>query len=615
MNYYDNNTRNISKNNFSLIDELKTIDSTMFENKVNDIKALTTRDENKALKINYKLKEYTLNSTYYPVEHAKKWVSQIKFDNLNTVISMFGFGNGIFAREIINNMNPGDKLFIYEPSIDIFLYVLDNFNISDILSSNNTTIFIEGINEFEFHKALQSNINITNFKSQINCTYPQYDNIFKESYNNFCNELKNNYSYTKININTEIYLGQKYIDNILSNIKYLKGSNTIYELKKHMPKDVPAIIVAAGPSVQENIELLKKAKGKAVIFAVDRVLDYLLDSGVEPDFAVTIDPKKPAEYFSKRNDVKIPLICFIEANNDVLERHDGKKIICTRNTFLNEIYIKTNRKVPFLLSSGSVAIVAYSACVELGFGKVILVGQDLAYDGKTSHVGNVEENRGASWDVIVEGVDGQPIKSRQDWKEFILRYEDLIKIHPEIDVVDAKTKGAKIKGAIQISLDKAIEKYCTNSYSNNQILENLEETFTDKDFLFIYKYLVSGNDALIKIREKSEAAILICNRLLEENKKKTENAFVIQDSMNKLSKINKFIESQPIYSMMDSYVTATTSQQLSELYLFSDNVKEDRKNTYEKSKIIYSAVINATDYVKPKLEDAIINYKKFTEGI
>lgn len=608
MNYYDNNTRNISKNNFSLIDELKTIDSTMFENKVNDIKALTTRDENKALKINYKLKEYTLNSTYYPVEHAKKWVSQIKFDNLNTVISMFGFGNGIFAREIINNMNPGDKLFIYEPSIDIFLYVLDNFNISDILSSNNTTIFIEGINEFEFHKALQSNINITNFKSQINCTYPQYDNIFKESYNNFCNELKNNYSYTKININTEIYLGQKYIDNILSNIKYLKGSNTIYELKKHMPKDVPAIIVAAGPSVKENIEFLKKAKGKAVIFAVDRVLDYLLDSGVEPDFAVTIDPKKPAEFFSKRNDVKIPLICFIEANNDVLERHNGKKIICTRNIFLNEIYIRTNRKVPFLLSSGSVAIVAYSACVELGFDKIILVGQDLAYDGKTSHVGNVEENRGASWDVIVEGVDGQPIKSRQDWKEFIHRYEDLIKIHPEIEVIDAKTKGAKIKGAIQMPFDKAIEKYGRSSFTNNQILENLEETFTEKDFQFIYEYLVNGFNALIKIKEKAEAAIQICNRLLEENKKKTENAFVIQDSMKKLSKINKFIESQPIYSMMDSYVTATTSQQLSELYLFSDNVKEDRKNTYEKSKIIYSAVVNATDYVKPKLEEAIRNF-------
>ncbi|MDF2609530.1 MAG: hypothetical protein K0R92_1004 [Lachnospiraceae bacterium] len=607
MNYYDNNTRNISKNNCSLIDELKTIDSTMFGNKVNDIKTLTTRDENKALKINYNLKEYTLNSTYYPVEHAKKWVSQFKFDNLNTVISMFGFGNGIFAREIIKNMNPGDKLFIYEPSIDIFLYVLDNFNILDILSSNNTTIFIEGINEFEFHKALQSNINITNFRSQINCTYPQYDNIFKESYNNFCNELKNNYSYTKININTEIYLGQKYIDNILSNIKYLKGSNTIYELKEHMPKEVPAIIVAAGPSVKENIEFLKKAKGKAVIFAVDRVLDYLLDSGVEPDFAVTIDPKKPAEFFSKRNDVKIPLICFIEANNDVLERHNGKKIICTRNIFLNEIYIKTNRKVPFLLSSGSVAIVAYSACVELGFDKVILVGQDLAYEGKTSHVGNVEENRGASWDVIVEGVDGQPIKSRQDWKEFIHRYEDLIKIHPEIEVIDAKTKGAKIKGAIQMPLDKAIEKCCRNSFTNNQILENLEETFTEKDFLFIYEYLVNGFDALIKIKEKAEAAIQICNRLMEENKKKTENAFVIQDSMKKLSKINKFIESQPIYSMMDSYVTATTSQQLSELYLFSDNVKEDRKNTYEKSKIIYSAVVNATDYVKPKLEVAISN--------
>lgn len=603
MNYYELNMECIRENRHNLYKKLETVELASFK-KLEDIQSVDTKDGKKALKIKYKSIEYRLNSIYRPVEEAEKWVEQYQFQNLNTIISMFGFGNGVFARTIMKKMGNSDLLIIYEPCIEIFSHVLNNYDITDILASSNIAIFIEELNDFEFHTSLQATINITNLKTQINCIYPQYDKIFVESCASFFNELRDSYSHARLNINTEIYFGQKYIENIFKNLRHLKNSNSLQELKEDIPIDVPAIIVAAGPSVGENLEELKRAKGKSIIFAVDRILDYLLDSGIEPDFVVTIDPKKPLKYFSKRTDVTIPLISYLESNCDILDQHKGRKIICTRNTFIENIYKQVEKPYSWVIPSGSVAIVAFSACIELGFKKVILVGQDLAYDGNNSHADGVEENRGEDFNVFLEGIDGNQVKSRYDWKEFVIRYEDLIKIYSDVEVIDAKKKGAKIEGSIVMPLKDAMNKYCNKDFNYNDIIKNKKVTFDSNDLDIIQKYIENNLDILERIKERAKAAIILCNKLLIENKYK-EDSYIAQASMKELRKINNYIEKQTIYSIMDSYIMALSAEELSELYLCSEDVKESNKKTYEKSKIIYKQVIEVVEYIIPRIKEAI----------
>ena len=326
MNYYEINLDYMKKNKNHLYSKFKNIDISSYK-ELDEIQSVDTKDGKKALKIKLDSKEYRLNSIYRPEEEAKRWVSQYEFQNLNTVVSMFGFGNGIFARTIMKKMGNSDLLIIYEPCVEMFYHVLNNYDITDIISNNQVKIFLKDINDFEFHTTLQSSINIANWRSQIQCVYPQYDKIFIESCRMFFKELRDNYAYVKMNINTEIYFGQKKIDNIFKNLRFLKNSNTLLEIKEELPKDIPAIVVAAGPSVEENIENLKRVKGKAVIFAVDRILDYLLDAGIEPDFVVTIDGKKSIKYFSRRENITIPLVTYMDSNFDILEWHKGRKDI------------------------------------------------------------------------------------------------------------------------------------------------------------------------------------------------------------------------------------------------------------------------------------------------
>ncbi len=52
------------------------------------------------------------------------------------------------------------------------------------------------------------------------------------------------------------------------------------ELLQNIFDSRPAIIVSAGPSLENNFHLRKKAKNKAVIIAVDVVLPTLLPAGI-----------------------------------------------------------------------------------------------------------------------------------------------------------------------------------------------------------------------------------------------------------------------------------------------------------------------------------------------
>lgn len=608
MNYFEMNLEYIKNYNVHLYNKLEKLDINANSNKLDSIESVDTKDGNKAVYISFNSVTYRLNSIYRPIEEAKKWAEQFKFTNINTIVTMFGFGNGIFAKALLENMGEKDVLLIYEPCYEIFLHVLHNYDLSGLLMSKKVFLFIEGINDVDFHQALNQILDITNLKTQIQSIYPNYDNIFKESFYKFYDNLKESITTVRVNLNTTIHFGQRYIENNLKNLQYLNNSSSLFDLKEAITTEVPAIVVAAGPSVQDNIEELKRAKGHAVIFAVDRVLDYLLNSGLEPDFVVTIDPKKDLKYFTERTDVTIPLLCYMESNQDILNIHKGKKIICTNGGFIDNLYIQEKKTPPFLIPSGSVAIVAYSACIKLGFKRVILVGQDLAYHGNKTHVGYVIDKNNTSdkeqMNVMTEGIDGNPVKSRYDWKEFIIRYQDLIGLNKDVEVIDAKERGARIKGAIVMPLKEVVDKYCTGDFDRDAVLKNLKTTFTSEEIQDMKEYLKSNLDIIENIQEKAKKAMKDCDTLL-----KTSKGCVLskkdKDMIKRLSKSNKYIESQKIYSLMDAFITAKSVQQLSDIYQFTDDISENNKNTYEKSKFIYQAILEAADYIYPRLENAI----------
>lgn len=63
------------------------------------------------------------------------------------------------------------------------------------------------------------------------------------------------------------------------------------QLDGTIPNTIPAIVVSAGPSLNNNIMELKKAVGKAFIIAVDTAVKPLVKAGIIPDMFAMLDGK------------------------------------------------------------------------------------------------------------------------------------------------------------------------------------------------------------------------------------------------------------------------------------------------------------------------------------
>lgn len=603
MSYYDMNLQNIQQNRKLLYQGIIEYNKDNAVTLLEDIYSCSTKDADQAVIVKKHENEYRLNSIYSPVREAQRWIEQYKLDIVDNVIALYGLGNGCFAKEIINKMDESNHLVIYEPSIEIFMHVISHYDLEEIINHKNVTIVIENMNDFELHSTLRSLLRITNLQTQINCIHPCYGELFPEGELKFWKVIKEACVFARININTSLRFGERIITNIVHNLSYLKDSYTIYDLKEKLPSDIPAIIVSAGPSVEKSISDLKKAKGKAIIFAVDRILDYLLDNDIVPDFVTTVDPMKPIKYFSNREEISIPLICFMESNYEIMDMHMGDKIIANSSKYLADVYTELGKICPRLLSSPSVATVTCTACVEMGFKTIVFVGQDLAYNGSVTHAGGVEEEPRGDNELYVDGINGKKIKTRYDWKEFITWFEDLIFLHPDIKFIDTKTEGALIKGTELIELDRVINTYCLNEVG--EFIINIPPTFTEEEIKNIKNELENDLDKLDQINKKSQEAILMCNKMKEQIIKHKVNDSFIKDKSKKLKKINDYILKQSIYWLIDDYISSNNIEILGDVYIFTDNINDDRLKTYDKSISIFNSIIEAVKFIEPKLKAGI----------
>lgn len=602
---YENNIEQLKISRTQLYNKLINYKENEIENENNIFfESFEAKDGTKILSIEVGGKNYRLNSNYNPILEADKWVKQYNFNNSNCVIPFFGLGNGIFVRSLIRNINNDDKIIIYEPSIEIFKFVIREFDISDILENENVYILIKGINENEFRPVLDKNIDWSNLSSQMLCFHPFYNDIFTNDYKNFLNDIRNNNTQIFINRNTAQLMGKDTAKNTIHNFKYIKSSNILSELNNIIPNDIPAIIVAAGPSLEKNIHHIKDAKNKSIIFATDRALDFLLNHNIEPDFVVTLDPIKPVKYFSIRDNIETPLFCKIESNKDILDYHKGRKIWFDSHPYFNKLYEELGKELSTVNSGGSVATAAFSICIELKIKKIILVGQDLAYSGEYTHAGGIVGNGVVESSIAeyVEDIYGNMIPTRYDWKYFKLWFEDAISNFAWLDVIDATEGGAKIKGTKVMTLKDAISEYCIKAIDCKEIMKCLPYTFDSEDFKTVQKYIEQSKTDLDGIFIDSKELVHISKKLLKASENKLNDNSENEHLINKLSQINENIINKPIYSLIDTYISDLSVEYLSGVYSFTGEIHNDQTKTYYLANKIYEAIGSASKELKDLFE-------------
>ncbi len=216
-------------------------------------------------------------------------------------------------------------------------------------------------------------------------------------------------------------LGPKWAANNILNSPWLARSPWVGDYEGAF-EGVPMVVVGAGPSLGEDIELLKRAKGKAIIVAVHRTLESLHRAGVEPDISIAVECRDVKHQFMNvgtENLAAVALATMVESN--LQEVGARRTIQFSSNAWEGWMLPEQERDGNIVASLGTVSHSAVSLGKVWGCSPIILVGQDLSFPG-----GKVYHNNGADGETHIELDEGSGqfrLKGFSEWRNHTLGEE------------------------------------------------------------------------------------------------------------------------------------------------------------------------------------------------
>ncbi len=220
----------------------------------------------------------------------------------NDVIICFGLGLGYLLDETFNTYP--SRILVYEPDLDLLHFVLNNVDISEHLSSGR--VFLT--NDLDELLSKLSEIYITQDKVEI--VYLQnYAIVHNKDLLMLTQRVFDTCKTKMVDINTITKFSQTWLENTLENIASINNGKA-YLLSALEDKFIgqSALIIGAGPSLNDNIQKIKANRHSFVIFAVNKAIKYLEQNGIIPDFIICLDAKNmnttlevSPEYLAKTN--------------------------------------------------------------------------------------------------------------------------------------------------------------------------------------------------------------------------------------------------------------------------------------------------------------------------
>lgn len=608
MEYLEKNLEELKKYRLAfyekLIDIIKKVECDFHKFNI-----LDTRDGSKTIEIAIGDDKYRLNSLYSPEKEAKRWAAKYEFNSINASVVMFGIANGVFARAILEKLKDDAVLFLVEPDISLFVYCLMNFDLCDIISDERVDLFVDTINFENLYFSFLDTITEVMLPNQIVCTYPNLEKVYKEKAEHFLSVIKKCYG-VQLSLCMDINNAyQTAIENTFKNFHFIKDSNYLTEFIGKIPDVVPVIIVSAGPSLDKNIEDLKKAEKKAFIIATDTAVKSLIAHNVHYDIIITKDVRKSDTHLVNEKCYNKPIIADIRSKNSILETNKGRKIWNNTSNFICNLYAKYGLGYTSCMLGMSVATDAFTVAELIGAKRIVFIGQDLAYDGEYSHAGSVANHRYDNINGIyeIEGIYGDKVKARGDWVDMLQWFEaEIAKVGSDIDVIDATEGGAKIHGTRVMKLSEVIEQYCNTEFDFQKLLQVTPPTFSDENYRNLRDDIYHLKTELSDIYKYSKDGIEAVDKMiaiLDENKFE-QYAIELSQKSEIVKKNMKFIEEQLVYQIINDYMETKIKSAL-KINMLGDDKAENAKVSCELSKEAFNAAIATVDYAMPILEEAL----------
>ena len=433
-----------------------------------------------------------LHSKYDPIQEATRFIDTCLSRESSNYI-LIGLGLGYHLNELLKKLSSNARIIVIEKNPSLARLAFTHSDFSSVINHPGISFHI-GVDPNSFEEILYNDRTNLAIHGYIPIDFKPLIELEKSYYTLIKREIEQVYQRFRMDISTQAAFSQKFYTNIFNNGQAIIKSPGILALKDIFSK-VPAIMVSAGPSLDKNIGLIKSARDRILVITVATALKPLLKNSIKPDFVVAVDPNE--DTLQSFNIETIPenlwLIYDPCIPSAVSSLFNGRSIMIDSKIELAKWLADHSDRKGSLGNIFSVAHSAFYLARYMGCKPIILVGQDLSFEGHRMHcTGSFynqanQDNIGAdrTLDVLEYNKYREYTPSMTPTLDIFDNYSNTTKametykyqFKNEMDLnfstLNATEGGVDIPGAENISLREALNKHCQEIKS--PILNNFEE--------------------------------------------------------------------------------------------------------------------------------------------
>jgi 6-hydroxymethylpterin diphosphokinase MptE-like protein len=328
-----------------------------------------------------------------------------------------------------------------------------------------------------------------------------------------------------------------WIEDIIANVELLREAPPFLRLHGRYA-GVPAFIIGAGPSLDKNIHLLRRAAQHGIIFATNSGAVSLAAYGIEPQVVVCIESIDASSKLRDLPFIDRSVRAFSLSASPITLRTGLGPLLP-----IHEAVPQYNAPLEDLTGygglpmSGSVSTISLSLARLLGCSPLVLVGQDLAYSGGRTYAtgtgyeasrAEVDEGTGMvhlKWNAEVVRVHGEaqgPVRQREELRRvpawggqgevdsglgfagvqswFESTAELLVKSGSSVRLINASEGGVHIKGYEDLPLSQVLEGLVRHDIRPERIAAEAHEAWSPMPSSRIHTWLESHARAAQRVR-------------------------------------------------------------------------------------------------------------------
>ena len=398
-----------------------------------------------------------LHSRFDPRREAQQVIDSVETTGCTV---FFGFGLGYYVEALLRQ-RPSETVVVVEPSPRTLQAALAARDLTNLLASENLTLLLDvepdGVGAF-LGGLPPAPIGVVAPRS-----LTRQDEEYFTRLQLTVDSLK---ARREINMNTLNRFGRRWIRNLVGNLGTLPTARPLSSLAgRHA--GTPALLMAAGPSLDSILPRLPAIARRCIVIAVDTSFRAVAGAGVEPDFLVVVDPQYwNARHLDGCTTAGVSLITE-SATYPAVFRNRYRSVYFGKSLFPLGAYLERDLG-PFgkLGAGGSVATTAWDIARVLGCSPIYSAGLDLGFPSRNTHFkgGRFEEMQlntatrrcpaeTSSFGMVndadpfyVSANNGGTVLTDRRLATYKWWFENQIKMHPEVRCHNLSPDGVRIEG-------------------------------------------------------------------------------------------------------------------------------------------------------------------------